>query len=74
MSHKFSEFFLPKLKINGNKKMFFYVIAIDLIRIQTHLAPQNEHQFLSFVKYIYVVGKKMTRNDCKIAKRKGCDI
>ena len=26
------------------------------------------------MKYIHTVGKKMTRNDCKIAKCKGCDI
>ena len=49
-------------------------VAFDFIRIQTRLAPQNEHQHLSFVKYIHVVGKKMTRNDRKIAKCKGCDI
>ena len=33
MSHKFSEFFLPKLKKNGNKKEFFCVVAFDPIRI-----------------------------------------
>ena len=31
---------------------------IDTIVIQTHLAPQNEHQHLNFVKDVYVVGKK----------------
>ena len=74
MSHKFSEFFLPKLKKNGNRKNVFYVVFFGLIGIQTHLAHQNEHQNLSFVKNIHVVGKKMTRNDSKIAKCKGCDI
>ena len=72
MSHKFSEFFLPKLKKICKPKKVFHVIAFDLIRIQTGLAPQNEH--LSFVKDIHVVGKRMTRNDHKIAKCKGCDI
>jgi hypothetical protein len=55
-------------------KNVFHVVAFDLIRIQTSLAPQNEHQNLSFVKDIHVVGKRMTRNDHKIAKCKGCDI
>ena len=52
----------------------FYVVAFDPIRIQTCLEPQNDHQYLSCVKDIHVVGKKMTRNDGKIAKHKGCDI
>ena len=56
------------------KKNVCYVVVFDLIRIQTHSAPQNEYQHLSFVKYSHVVGKKMTRNDRKIAKCKGCDI
>ena len=34
------------------------VIAFDPIKIQTCLAPQNDHQYLNFVKDIYVVGKK----------------
>ena len=65
MSHKFSEFFLPRLKKNWKPKKCFYVVAFDLIRIQTCLAPQNKHQHLSFVKDIHVVGKKMARNGCK---------
>ena len=73
MSHKFSEFFLPKLK-KKRKKKGFYVVAFDPIRIQTCLTPQNDHQNLSFVKDIHAVAKKMTRNDRKIAKCKGCDI
>ena len=56
------------------KNNVFYVVAFDVIRIQTPLTPQNEHQYPSFVKYIYVVGKTMTRNDHKIAKCKRCDI
>ena len=56
------------------KKNVSYIVAFILIRIQTCLAPQNEHQYLSFVKDIHPVGKKMTRNDGKIAKCKGCDI
>ena len=74
MSHKFSEFFLPKLKKNMETKKSFHVVALDVIRIQTGFAPQNGHQNLSFVKDIHVVGKKITRNDRKIAKCKGCDI
>ena len=74
MSHKFSEFFLPKLKKMEAKRIFFYVVFFGLIGILTHLAHQNEHQNLSFMKDIHVVGKKMTRNDHKIAKCKGCDI
>ena len=31
--YKFSEFFLPKLKKNGNQKNVFYVVAFDLFRI-----------------------------------------
>ena len=38
------------------KKCFF--VAFDLIRIYACLAPQIEHQVLSFVKDIHVVGKK----------------
>ena len=75
MSHKFSDFFFPKLKKNIWKpKKVIHVVAYNLIKIQTGLAPQSEHQNLSFVKDIHVVGKKMTRNDHKIAKCKGCDI
>jgi hypothetical protein len=36
------------------------------------LALQNDRQHLTFVKDIYVVGEKMARNDCKIAKCKSC--
>ena len=31
------------------------------MEIQTHLAPQNDHLNLSFVKGTYVDGKKMAR-------------
>ena len=53
--------------------MFFNVVAFDPIIIQTCFAPQNEHHHLNLVKCIHVLGKKMTRNDRKIAKCKGCD-
>ena len=52
------------------KKKYFnqhYVVAFDPIRIHTHKAPQNDRLNLSFVKDIYVVAKKMTRNGCKMA-------
>jgi hypothetical protein len=43
----------------------YYVVAFDPIKIYTHLAPQNDRLNLSFVKDIYVVAKKMARNDQK---------
>ena len=48
-------------------KKVFHVVAFDLIRIQTGLAPNNGHQNLSFVKDIHVVGKKMTQHGLKMA-------
>jgi hypothetical protein len=50
-------FILSSYKIdkNGNKKIMFYIIVFDPIRINTHLAPQNVHQNISFVKDINVV-------------------
>ena len=50
----------------------FYVVAFDPIEIQTCSAPQNDCQHFSFVKDIYGVGEKMTKNSRKIAKHKGC--
>ena len=50
----------------------FYAVALDPIKIWTCLAPQNDHQHLSFVKDYNVVGKKMIRNGHKMAKLKGC--
>ena len=50
MSNKFSEFFLPKLKKMETEKFVFYVVAFDPIKTWTCLAPQNDHQHLSFVK------------------------
>ena len=43
------------------------VIAFDPIKIQTCLAPQNDRQLLSFVKYTYVVAKQMTTKGQKMA-------
>ena len=43
-------------------------LAFDPIGIQTHLAPQNDRQNLSFVKGNYVVGKKLAKNGRKMAK------
>ena len=66
MSHKFYFFFLQNGK-NGNKnKTVIYVIGIDLIEIYTDWAHQNDRQNLSFVKYMGVVGEKMTRNSLKM--------
>ena len=36
----------------------FFVITFVPIKIQTHLAPQNDHLNLNFVKDEHVVGKK----------------
>ena len=47
----------------------FNGIAFDLIKIIRSLkASQNDCQILIFVKAIYVVGEKMTRNSGKIVK------
>ena len=51
-----------------------YVIDFDPIGIYTCLALQNDRQNLNFVKDICVVGKKMARNGCKMAKRKSCQF
>ena len=68
MSHKFSLFFLQNWKKLEAKKKF-YVITFDLIMIiRTLKASQNDSQILIFVKAIYVVGEKMTRNSGKIVK------
>ena len=40
------------------RKIVFYVLVFDPIKILILLAPQNVHQNLSFVKDINVVGKK----------------
>ena len=61
MSHKFSGFFLSKLKKTKLENFVFYIAAFDPIE-KTPLAPQNDHQHLSFVKDVHVVGEKMTRN------------
>ena len=45
----------------------FQVIKFVPIKIQTWSAPQNDRLNLSFVKYEYKVGKKMTRNGHKMA-------
>ena len=59
---KFSDFFRPKLKNT------IFTANCDLccsFKIQRCLTPQNDCQHLSFVKNIYVVGEKMTKNDRK---------
>ena len=52
----------PKMEIFS-----FCVITFEPIKIQTRSAPQNGCLNLSFVKYIYVIGKKLTKNGCKMA-------
>ena len=73
MSHRFFEFFRPKLKkVKTEKFAVMLAVSFDSIKIQPCLAPQNDSQQLSFQKDIHAVGKKMTRNDPKMAKLKGC--
>ena len=45
----------------------FCVIKFVPIKIKTYKAPQNDLLNLSFVKDIYVVGKKLTRDSRKMA-------
>ena len=48
------------------RKIVFYVLVFDPIKILILLAPQNVHQNLSFVKDFGVVSLKMARNGHKI--------
>ena len=57
-----------------SKKIVIYVIDFYPIGIYTCLALQNERQNLYFVKDICVVGKRMARNGCKMAKSKSCQV
>ena len=68
MSHKFSLFFLQNCKkLEAKKNVLCH--SFDLIKIIRSLkASQNDCQILIFVKAIYVVGEKMTRNSGKIVK------
>ena len=68
MSHKYLGFVLPKLKKVETEKYVIYVVAFKPIEIQTSLAPQNDCQRLSFVKYFIAGGIKMTRKGHKIAQ------
>ena len=65
-------FFFQNWKTQLSKAFVIYVVVFDPIEIYTHLAPKNDHQHLSFVKDIYVVGKKVTKNGCKMVKLKIC--
>ena len=61
-------FFLTKLQKTGSKKNVL-CHSFDLIKIIRSLkASQNDCKILIFVKAIYVVGEKMTRNSGKIVK------
>ena len=50
------------------KKIVIYVVVFNPIKILIGWAHQNDHQNLSFVRAVNVVGRKMTRNTCKMAK------
>ena len=45
----------------------FCDITFVPIKIKTHQAPQNDRLYLSFVKDVHIVGKKMARSGCKTA-------
>ena len=49
------------------KKIVIHVVVFDPIKILVCWAYQNDHQNLTFVKAINVVGRKITRNTRKIA-------
>ena len=70
----FQAFFFQNWKTQFSNQIVIYVIAFDQINIQICLAPQNNRQILSFLKYSYVLGQKMTRNGRKLAKRKSCQF
>ena len=59
-------------KTPDKKNIVFHVIAFDPIKIWTRLAFQNYRLNLYFVKYINIVGNKMTRNDRKMTNSKSC--
>ena len=61
---EFSFYFLPKLKHTLVKQFVIDVIDFDQIGTKTCLAPQNDSQYQTFVKYVHVVGKILGRNDC----------
>jgi hypothetical protein len=49
----------------------FCVITSEPIEVQTRSAPQNDRLNISFVKDIYVDGRKLARNGRKTAIREG---
>jgi hypothetical protein len=67
MSCNFSFFFLTKLQKRKQNKIVIFVIAFDPIKIFVDWAHQNDHQNLSFVGVINVVGDKMTGNGRKMS-------
>ena len=54
----YENFFLQNCTKTKMEKIAFCVITFDQIKIQTHLAPQNDRLNFSFVKNSLVVGKK----------------
>ena len=57
-------------KSRDSETFVFYVVVFHPIKKMTCLALQHDRQNLCFVKDIYVVGKKMTRNGHKMTKLK----
>ena len=60
-------FFLQNRTKTKMEKIAFCVITFDLIKIQTHSAPQNDRLNFSFVKDMYVYGENLARNGHKTA-------
>ena len=55
-------FFLQNRTKTKMEKIAFCVITFDLIKIQTHSAPQNDRLNFSFVKDFHIVSKEIARN------------
>ena len=69
LSHQFSGFFSSKIEKVETEKIVIYDVTCDPIE-----HPQNDCLKLLFVKYVYVVAKKMTRNGCKMSNSHSCGI
>ena len=59
-------------KLETKKNNVFHVIAFDPIKIQISWVPQNDHQNLSCVEAINLVGKKLTTNGWKMTNSYLC--
>ena len=62
--------FLQICKKLEAKRKVFHVITFHLIKIQISWKCQNDHQILSFIKAMNVVGKKMARKRHEMARKR----